>query len=357
MPFAIHYRAKVSLSEVELQDGYVYRGIFPTQARPCLALNCEEVSMLEPSTASQMARSEEVDDGASNRPSKKRGDLSATLDQELEPRLPPGKPGRPKGTSNYEWTPETDNLLVELCARSGAAKAKGILGRKIQEERSAGAAPRPDSVRKAVERRMAKLGIPSGQKRKRPNMREAKPWTECQTNTLLGALGADASIKSIAARTGHSVKSVRAKIARLDYKVDEIPGATVYTADTLAALLHVTSRQIRRWRQRGWLGTKDRRITGECVKEFLRVHPDRIAFDTLPRADQVCLIDLGYPSQDAADFKKNVREILDGIGRQRKPRRPVRKEDSAPTDAGHEEEDTDDDRGSTLNTGASLLDT
>ena len=68
--------------------------------------------------------------------------------------------------------------------------------------------------------------------------------------------------------------------------------------------------------------------------------------------DQVCLIDLGYPSQDAAEFKKNVREILDGIGRQRKPRRPVRKDDSAPTDARHDEEDTDDDPGSTL-TGAS----
>lgn len=121
---------------------------------------------------------------------------------------------------------------------------------------------------------------------------------------MLGALGADANIKSIAARTGHSVKSVRAKIARLDYKVDEIPGTTVYTADTLAELLHVTPRQIRRWRQRGWLGTKDRRITGECVKEFLRAHRDRIAFDSLPRADQVFLIDLGYPSRTRQNSRR-----------------------------------------------------
>jgi hypothetical protein len=41
VPFAIHYRAKFSLSEVELQDGYVYRGIFPTQARQGLALTVE----------------------------------------------------------------------------------------------------------------------------------------------------------------------------------------------------------------------------------------------------------------------------------------------------------------------------
>jgi hypothetical protein len=200
---------------------------------------------------------------------------------------------------------------------------------------------------------MAKLGISAGQRRKEPETREVKPWTECQTKTLLGALGADANIKSIAARTGHSVKSVRAKITRLDYKVDEIPGATVYTAGTLAELLHVTARQIRRWRQRGWLGTKDRRITVQCVKEFLRAHPDRIAFDSLPRADQVCLIDLGYPSRDAAEFKKNVREILDGIGRQRKPRRPVRKDDSAPPDTGRDEEDTDGDHESTLTSGNS----
>lgn len=354
MPFAIYYRAKFSLSEVELQDGYVYRGIFPTQARQRLALTCGGVSMLEPSTASQTARSEDADDSTSNRPSKKRGNLAATLDRELEARLPPGQPGRPKGTTNYEWTPETDKLLVELCERSGTTKAKRLVGRRIQEDRPAGAAPRPDSVRKAVERRMAKLGICAGQKRSTPDTREVKPWTECQTKTLLGALGADANIKSIAIRTGHSVKSVRAKIARLDYQVDEIPGATVYTADTLAAVLHVTPRQVRRWRQRGWLGTKDRRITGQCVKEFLRAHPDRIAFDRLPRVDQVCLIDLGYPSPDAAEFKKSVREILDGIGRQRKPRRPVHKNDTPATEAGREEEDTDDDDQSTLTSGASI---
>ena len=354
MPFAIHYRAKLSLSEVELQDGYVYRGIFPTQARQCLALDCGEVSMLEPSTASQMARSEEVDDSISNSPSKKRGNLSATLDQELEPRLPPGKPGRPKGTNNYEWTPEADRLLVELCERRGTTIAKRLVGRRIQEDRPAGAAPRPDSVRKAVERRMAKLGICAGQKRNKPDTREVKPWTECQTKTLLGALGADANIKSIAIRTGHSVKSVRAKIARLDYTVDEIPGVTVYTADALAELLHVTPRQIRRWRQRGWLGTKDRRITGQCVKEFLREHPDRIAYDSLPREAQIVLIDLGYPSKDAEDFKKSVREILDGIGRQRKPRRPVHKDETPATVAGGEEEDADDDDQSTLTRGASI---
>ena len=60
------------------------------------------------------------------------------------------------------------------------------------------------------------------------------------------------------------------------------------------------------------------------------------------------------PLQDAADFKKSVREILDGIGRQRKPRRPVHKNDTPATEAGREEEDTDDDDQSTLTSGASI---
>ena len=299
--------------------------------------------MLDPKT-SQISRDEGPNHGTLSRASKKRGSLATTLDQQLEPRLPPGRPGRPKGTSNYEWTPETDRLLLELCARSSIAKAKRLVGRRIQELRPPGTAPRPDSVRKAVERRIVKLGISVGQKRSIPETREVKPWTECETKTLLGALGADASIKSIAIRTGHSVKSVRAKIARLDYRVDEIPGSTVYTADALAELLHVTPRQIRRWRERGWLGKDDRRITGQNVKEFLRAHPDRIAYDTLPRESQIVLIDLGYPSRDAEDFKRSVREILDGIGRQRKPRRPVNKVAKPNGEAGSQEDDGDDDQ-------------
>ena len=215
------------------------------------------------------------------------------------------------------------------------------MGRKIQEGRPTKAAPRPDSVRKAVEYRMAKLGIPTEHKRRKPDMREAKRWTEAQTTALLGALGADATIESIAARTAHSVKSVRAKIARLDYAVHEVHGFAVFTVNSLAALLRVTPRQIRRWKERGWLETKARRITEECLGQFLRAHPDRIPFDSLRREDQVFLVDLGFPCQEAATFKKNVREILDGIGRQRKPRRPLRRDNVTAIDLGRSEEGTD----------------
>jgi hypothetical protein len=99
--------------------------------------------------------------------------------------------------------------------------------------------------------------------------------------------------------------------------------------------------------------TKDRRITEECLGQFLRAHPDQIQFDSLPREDQIFLVDLGFPCREAATFKKNVREILDGIGRQRKPRRLAQGVNPTGTDAGQDEDDTNGDEGSPLTVGTS----
>jgi hypothetical protein len=257
---------------------------------------------------------------------KKRGNLAATLDRTLEPRRSAGQPGRTKGASNYEWTPETDKLLIELCASKGVAAAKRTIGRKIRDSRSASAEPRPDSVRKAVEYRMAKLGLSTGQKRRTSEPIKAKRWSASETAVLLGALGADATLNSIASRTGHTVKSVRAKLVRLDYQVNEIHGFAEYTVEELAERIQVTPRQIRRWKEKGWLQTKDRKITDPCLEEFLREHADQIPFATLPRTEQVHLIDLGYPCAEGKAFRQNVRGILEGLGRDRKPPRPVRRE-------------------------------
>src|SRR4051794_29854386 len=107
---------------------------------------------------------------------------------------------------------------------------------------------------------MARLGITTENARKEPEGLKAKRWTETEITTLLGALGADATIESIAARTGHTVKAVRAKIARLDYQADEIHGFAVFTVDELAERIHSTPRQIRRWKEKGWLHTKDAKL-------------------------------------------------------------------------------------------------
>jgi hypothetical protein len=127
----------------------------------------------------------------------------------------------------------------------------------------------------------------------------------------------------------------------------------VFTANTLAALLGVTPRQVRRWKDQGWLDTQDRRITEKCLGQFLRAHPDRIPFDRLRREDQVYLVDLGFPCPEAATFKKNVRDILDGIGRQRKPRRPLRSGNATAIGVDHGEGSTEGDDGATLAAGTS----
>src|ERR1039458_6074771 len=106
----------------------------------------------------QAKRSSMADDIQPDHAPKKRGNLAATLDPLMEPRLAAGQPGRPMGVGNYEWTPEADGLLIEMCEKWDAAKAKRMMGRRIQEGRPTEAAPRPDSVRKArsEERRVRK---------------------------------------------------------------------------------------------------------------------------------------------------------------------------------------------------------
>ena len=228
---------------------------------------------------------------------KKKGSLAAELDPLLTPRLAPGQPGRPKGSANHEWTPEADRTLIELFEKWGPTKAKQIMCRKLQELGLVDGVARPDTLRKAVEHRMSKLGLPTGHPRKTPAGRTAKRWTEAQITVLLGALGADATIESVAARTGHTVKSVHAKLARLDYQVHEVSGFAVFTVDQLSALLQVTPRQVRRWKEKGLLETKDRRVTERDLGQFLREHAGGIPFESLPRETQIYLVDLGYRCQ------------------------------------------------------------
>ena len=285
----------------------------------------ESMSSVIASTQPAVASEQLVNVGSKQvRQRKKKGSLAAELDPLLKPRLAPGHPGRPKGSANYKWTPDADRTLVELCKRLGPTKAKPIMQRKLLELGMADRGARPDTVRKAIEYRMAKLELPTGRPRRVPAGRTAKRWTEGQTSALLGALGADATIESIAARTGHSVKSVHAKLARLNYSVHEVPGFAVFTIDQVSALLNVTPRQVRRWKEKGWLQTKDRRITERDLGRFLREHADGIAYEGLNRETQIYLVDLGYPGAESVKFRKNVREVLDSVGRQRKHRRKVR---------------------------------
>jgi len=314
----------------------------------------ESISSVIASTQPAVASEQLVDAGGKQgRQRKKKGSLAAELDPLLRPRLAPGHPGRPKGSANYKWTPDADRTLVELCKRLGPTRTKPIMQRKLLELGIADSEVRPDTVRKAVEYRMAKLELPTGQPRKAPSGRTAKRWTEAQTSALLGALGADATIESIAARTGHSVKSVHAKLARLNYSVHEVPGFAVFTIDQVSALLNVTPRQVRRWKEKGWLQTKDRRITERDLGRFLREHPDGIAYQGLNRETQIYLVDLGYPGAESVTFRKNVREVLDSVGRQRKHRRKLRPSGEVAEDSADEVPAVDSTTGTSLSAGQS----
>jgi len=251
---------------------------------------------------------------------KRKGELKETLDRTLEPRLPPGRPGRPQGSTNYQWTPEADRILEELCARLGPSTAKHVMRKKLLEVRGCGPGeykPRPDSVRNAVERRMSCLGLPTGQERKKPISGRAKPWTRAHITALLGGLGGDLIDKSLEQRTEHSIKAVRGKLARLSYTAAELRSVS-YTADEVATMLNVTARQVRRWKENGWLQTTRRRITDKDLAGFIKDHHELIPYDLVPREFQVPLLDLGYPAPEAQQFQAAVKSILNDVAGRKK---------------------------------------
>jgi hypothetical protein len=212
-----------------------------------------------------------------------------------------------------------DRILEEACKKLGPAKTKAVIQKKLLDSRDGpnGVKPRPDSVRNAVERRMMQLSLPTGQQRMRPESRAAKPWAPSETAALVAALGGDLLDESVEDRTHHTIKAARAKLARLGHKASELRGVA-FTVDEVAAMLHVTSRQVRRWKENGWLNTTRRRVSDKDLAAFLKDHHDRVPYDLVPRHVQVFLISLGYPAKDAAAFRATVKSILEDIGGRKK---------------------------------------
>jgi hypothetical protein len=283
----------------------------------------KEVAVPEPFSSTGLRQENhrpEVTDKLLHKLRKRKGDLKETLDCTLEPRLPPGRPGRRKGSANYQWTPEADRILEELSARLGPSTAKHVMQKKLLEERGWGPGeykPRPDSVRNAVERRMEHLGLPTGRERQGPAARTAKPWTPAHITALLGALGGDLIDKSLEQRTEHSIKAVRAKLARLSYTAEELRSVS-YTVDEVAAMLNVTARQVRRWKENGCLKTTRRRITDKDLAAFIKDHHQRIPYDRVASHFRVSLLDLGYPAQEAPEFQAAVKSILNDVAGRKK---------------------------------------
>jgi hypothetical protein len=251
---------------------------------------------------------------------RKKGDLQATLDRTLEPLVPPGKPGRRKGCGNCQWTQKMDESLKDLCTRLGPSTAKRMMQKRLIEKRTSKPGeyrPRPDSVRNAVERRMAFLGLQTGRERKRVPSRTAKPWTQKQIEGLLGSVGGDLIDKSVEDRTKHTIKAARAKLRRLGYAAEELR-SVAFTTEELAIMLQVTARQVERWKEKGWLKTTRRRVTDKDLAAFIKEHPERIPYDLLSREVQVFLLGLGYPAPEAPKFQATVKSILDDVAGRKK---------------------------------------
>ena len=248
-----------------------------------------------------------ADDRRPDHAPKKRGDLTATLNPLLEPRLSPGQPGRRRGVSNYEWAPETDRLLVELCAKWGAAKAKHIIGRRLQEGLFSDAAPKPERA-KSVEYRMAKLEIFTGRKPRKPDQ-EAQTVDRGSDRRATGRSrsGRDDRINCGRHAPHREIRPCEHCVPY--YWVHEIHGFMVFTAKTLQPSSVSTPRQVRRWEDQGWLETQDRKINGNCLGQFCGHILTQFRLRASDGRDQVYLVDLGFPCPEKEPSKRMSRYL------------------------------------------------
>jgi hypothetical protein len=249
---------------------------------------------------------------------RERRTLARTLDRELEPRVRPGRRGRPKGSRNYVWPPDFDKSLTELSKRCSPSVVKKMTVKLLLNSGlgSRGVQLKPDSLRKKIERRMDTLRLPTGTARKKQD-KTAKPWTEQQTQTLLGMVGNDLTDKTIVERTEHTIKAARAKLRLLGYAASELR-SVAYTVEELAEELQVTARTIRRWKEKGLLRTTRYRISELNLQEFIKEHAVLIPFSLLDWCKRVWLMGLGYPAPEAREFHAATKSILESVAGRKK---------------------------------------
>jgi hypothetical protein len=117
------------------------------------------------------------------------------------------------------------------------------------------------------------------------------------------------TILKIAEALGRSEASVRLKLKSLGYNLNDLAG---FKVKDLAALLGVTIRQVRRWRQKGYLRGLNGRITEESFTKFCRVHAEKIPYSQLGWDAKLWLHGFGF--RPPTTFS-NHPEIEDGLTR------------------------------------------
>lgn len=80
--------------------------------------------------------------------------------------------------------------------------------------------------------------------------------------------------------------AVRLKLKSLKFEHHDLAG---FKVKDLAAMLQVTIRQVRRWRQRGYLASINGRITDDSFSRFCRFHANKIPYADLDDSTRLWL--------------------------------------------------------------------
>lgn len=143
-------------------------------------------------------------------------------------------------------------------------------------------------------------GAPTNGRRSTP-----RPWGRTEEATLLDMVGTQ-SIPTVARCLRRTPKAVRSKLQRMGAPLEDVAG---FKGKDLVNWLNVTPKQVRRWREKGYLRSAAGRITEESLEAFCRDHPEKIPYDELGGHVQLWLRDLGYPAVDGL----SARELADKL--------------------------------------------
>ncbi len=139
------------------------------------------------------------------------------------------------------------------------------------------------------------------------NGRRSTPrlWDPAEEATLRDMVGTQ-SIPTVARYLRRTPKAVRSKLQRMGAPLEDLAG---FKGKDLVNWLNVTPKQVRRWREKGYLRSAAGRITEESLEAFCRDHPEKIPYDELGGHVQLWLRDLGYPAVDGL----SPRELADKL--------------------------------------------
>lgn len=126
---------------------------------------------------------------------------------------------------------------------------------------------------------------------------KGRPWTREEEDELR-ELASTQTIPTIAKQLRRTETSIRLKLRGLRFEYQDLAG---FKVKDLAALLSVTVRQVRRWREKRYLDGINGRITSESFAKFCKNHVGKIPYLQLDKNVQLWLWGFGYRMDDGED--------------------------------------------------------